>query len=113
MWQVLRAKTTKILGITLILCGAMMMILQIACTAINEEMGTYLVHIGGTGIWCGLLILISGVVGCCAAVRKTKALVRRMKIWVLLCNYITQEFEIHITVTGKVLLYCRSLLFWS
>jgi len=52
-----------------------MVILQIACTAITEKMDRYFAHRAGTGIWCGLLILMSGVVGCCAAVKKTNALV--------------------------------------
>ena len=76
MRQVLGAKTTKRLGIVLLISGAVMMILQIACTAIvTEERGLYAAHYGGTGIWCGLLILVTGIIGCCAATQKTNALV--------------------------------------
>lgn len=115
MWQVLGAKTTKILGITLILCGAMMMILQIACTAINGEMGYYLFHRAGTGIWCGLLILISGVVGCCAAVQKTSALV--ITFLVLNVLGVTVFSPVMIGVTGGELdenndKFCEIETYW-
>ena len=75
MRQVLAAKTTKCLGIVLLICGAVMTILQIACTAIVEENGIYAAHSAGTGIWCGLIILVTGIIGCCAAAQKTNALV--------------------------------------
>ena len=87
MRQVLGTRTTKWLGIILIFAGALMVILQIACTAITEKMDRYFAHRAGTGIWCGLLILMSGVVGCCAAVKKNNALVS----YTIIYTYLPRE----------------------
>ena len=49
---------------------------QFATLAVLEENEAWVgLHGPGTGIWCGICIIIAGVLGCCAASEKTKALV--------------------------------------
>ena len=79
MRHALGAKTTKCLSILLLICGISMVIMQIICTAVVEYGGYHGAHRAGTGIWCGILIIISGILGCCAAVKKTNTLVSMME----------------------------------
>lgn len=72
MKEAMRVKSTLTLSILLVLAGAFMSVIQIACTVVAKEeelWGT--AHNGGTGIWCGVLILFSGILGLQAASRKT------------------------------------------
>ena len=78
MRQALGVKTTKWLGILLLICGGSMVVMQVICTAVVEEGRYYTAHVAGTGIWCGVFIIISGILGCCAAAKKTNALVSMM-----------------------------------
>ena len=77
MSQALGLKTTKCFSILLIVCGLLMFVLQLTCLIIVEEARLWrTAHEAGTGIWCGILITLGGVIGCCAASKKTNALVR-------------------------------------
>ena len=85
MHQALNVKTTKCLSIFLIICGVLMMIIQIAFTVIVDAglydakdwySGLYYANDLGSGIWCGLFIMFSGIIGCFAASKKSGALVR-------------------------------------
>jgi len=72
MKEAMRVKSTLTLSILLFLAGFFMSIIQIGCTVVAKEKelwGTF--HNGGTGIWCGVLILFSGILGLQAANRKT------------------------------------------
>ena len=81
MHQALGVKTTKCLSILLVICGVLMMIIQIACTVIVEEKsGLWGAHYGGSGIWCGFFIMLSGIIGCCAASKKSNGLVRNRHV---------------------------------
>ena len=80
MRHALGAKT-KCISILLLICGISMVIMQIICIAVVENDMDYFygAHRAGTGIWCGILIVISGILGCCAAAKKTNALVSMME----------------------------------
>ena len=66
---------TKCLSILLVVCGILMMILQIVIIVEKEESSLRGMHYFGWGVWCGFVIVLSGIIGCCAASKKTKALV--------------------------------------
>jgi len=79
--------STKVLSSLLIACGASMIIIQIACTAIAAESwyhGGY--HILGAGIWCGVIVTISGIIGLCAASWKSNGLVITFLVFNVLCT---------------------------
>jgi preprotein translocase subunit SecG len=75
MAQALGVKTTHVLGVTFIISGLVMVALQIVCTAMatDYDQGTPLMV--GAGIWCGIKVIICGILGCCAASYKTNGLV--------------------------------------
>ena len=76
MNQALGVRTTKFLGIMLIVSGLLMCGIQTVCTIIVEQEDIYhSSHQAGTGIWCGVIVFISGVLGLQTARRKTNALV--------------------------------------
>jgi len=86
MHQALGVKTTKCLSILLVICGVLMIIIQIACTVIVEENpGHWGAHYGGSGIWCGFFIMLSGIIGCCAASKKSNGLVITFLVFNILC----------------------------
>ena len=71
----LAVTSTKVLSSLLIACGASMIIIQIACTAIVAESWYGGYNILGAGIWCGVIVTISGIIGLCAASWKSNGLV--------------------------------------
>ena len=75
MSQALGVQTTRVLGIMLIASGLLMCIFQTACTIITIEEELPSAHLAGGGIWCGVIILISGILGVLTAKHKTYALV--------------------------------------
>ena len=77
----LGVKTTKCLSILLLICGISMVIMQIIYTAVVEYDSKHFFspQRAASGIWCGILIVISGILGCCAASKKTNTLVCMME----------------------------------
>jgi len=79
--------STKVLSSLLIACGASMIIVQIACTAITAEGYSYGgFNILGAGIWCGVIVTISGIIGLCAASWKSNGLVITFLVFNVLCT---------------------------
>ena len=91
MRQALGVKTTRCLSILLLICGGSMVAMQIICTAVVDDAGHHGAHVAGTGIWCGIFIVISGILGCCAAAKKTNALVSTM--WLTRSLFILYLFQ--------------------
>jgi len=86
MQQALGVRTTKCLSILLLICGVLMFLLQLICTVIVEEKNFFrTAHNAGTGIWCGILITLSGAIGCCSASKKSSALVISFLVFSILC----------------------------
>jgi len=86
MQQALGVRTTKCLSILLLICGVLMFLLQLICTVIVEANNFYhIAHEAGTGIWCGILITLTGVIGCCSASKRSNALVITFLICSILC----------------------------
>ena len=77
MSRALSERSTRIIGVACLISGTVMGILQIICTTLVKEYEIWFLsaHWVGTGIWCGIMVIICGILGCCAASYKTNALV--------------------------------------
>ena len=76
MRHTLGVKTTNCLSSLLLTCGISMVIIQIIFTAVMEYGMDYS---RSAGIWCGIFIVISGIIGYFAAAKKTNELVSKME----------------------------------
>jgi hypothetical protein len=86
MSQALGVRTTRFLGVAYIISGLVMVILQIICTILVIQLNLYGAHTGGSGIWCGVFVIICGILGSCAASYKTNALVISFLVFNVLCT---------------------------
>jgi hypothetical protein len=91
----LAVKTAWVLGISHIIFGIIIFFFQIAATVIlNKDLIDHGLAFLGTGIWCGLIIIINGVLGCCSASYKTNGFIKSFCVVSVFCVLFFAPFVI-------------------